>query len=452
MNINTFLNNLKLEGEKIVLTSAGGSYSYADLTSRINDYVKLLRETSVNNCPVLLVSDYNLNSIAMLFALWGNNNVVGITQPNSEMQTTIRAEAVGCRYLIDVSDSDNIQIHHRTSDATSPAIAHLLASDQPGFVIFSSGTTGTPKGVVHRLLPFLQQYAAMEACGTILAFLSFDHIGGLVTVLQALATQGTLVIPNERSPSEVSRCIDQFAIETLHVSPTLLKLVSSSPSFLQLDTSHLRRIYFGSEPISPGLVAQIALLLPGVKLQQFYGMSEIGVLPCISQMPDKSWFTINDPAYQLRAVNGILQVKGPTNMIDYLQGDSAVTHDGYFITGDLVVQDGSHFQVTGRTDDIINVGGTKVQPFRVESAILEVDNIIDVVVYGRENPLLGQIVAAQCYLAQPESLDSLKARIYQHVKDILIPVQIPRFLSISEKPLHSNRFKKVRHPDAPHVS
>jgi acyl-CoA synthetase (AMP-forming)/AMP-acid ligase II len=93
---------------------------------------------------------------------------------------------------------------------------------------------------------------------------------------------------------------------------------------------------------------------------------------------------------------------------------------------------------------LINVGGTKVYPIDVENILKEIGGVLDVVVYGQPNPLLGQVVAARFSLSQHETLESLKSRVFMYVKGVLTPEQVPRVFSISEEPLHTARFKKSR--------
>ncbi|WNC88092.1 fatty acid--CoA ligase family protein [Paraburkholderia sp. FT54] len=439
-----FLKEIEALNHVTAIVGDSGVFSYADLYEAVLEFSSLLRSTLVCDSSVLLVDDYSMGSIAMLFALARYNNVVALAVPAGDAHVESLARAAGCSFVIRGSSTGLPKITTRDVSALPPAIERLLTKRATGFVVFSSGSTGPAKGVVHCLAPFLRQYLNSEPCGVMLAFLLFDHIGGLATVLHALFTRGTLVLPRERSPYEVNRCIERYGVQTLHVSPTLLNLALSSDSFQLGEVQSLRRIYYGSEPAPSALVNRVKEELPLVELRQLYGMSEIGVLPCVSRPEDSSWIKVVDPEYRVRIVDGILQVSSPTNLVGYLAGAPALTEDGYFITGDLAEESDGFFRVKGRDTDLINVGGTKVYPIDVENILKEISGVLDVVVYGQPNPLLGQVVAARFSLSRHETLDSLKSRVFMYVKGVLTPEQVPRVFSISEEPLHTARFKKSR--------
>ncbi|MFJ4193985.1 class I adenylate-forming enzyme family protein [Pseudomonas sp. NPDC089534] len=446
MQVVEFLNHLKDGADKPAIVSDEGRFSYAQLHERIHAYGEELASRGISDACVLLVDNYSFDSVCMLFALWLRNNVIALSVPKADEQLAHLAEASGARFTVTGGGSQGFAFAAHEARALPATVEGLLSRREAGFIVFSSGSTGPAKGVVHGVAPFFDRYMNAERCGAILAFLLFDHIGGLVTVLQALATHGTLVLPKERSPQEVGRCVESFQVQTLHVSPTLLNLATITGVFQKWDTRSLQRIYFGSEPSSPEAIQRIANLLPDVKLRQLYGMSEIGVLPCDVKAGDSAWMKIEDPAYRLRVVDGILQVRGPTNMLGYLTGPGDLTDDGYLITHDLTDEHEGFFRVSGRAVDVINVGGKKVFPAHVESVLMGVDNVSDVVVYGQPNPLLGQIVAARFTLLAPQALEDFKAVLYAKIRGVLAPEQLPRVVSVSDTPLITSRFKKMRHP------
>jgi len=446
MHVDDFFEHLKNGANKPAIVSDEGSFSYDELHNKIAAYCAELASKSISNACVLLVDNYSVNSICMLFALWRHNNVVALSVPKSEDQLVSLANAAGARVTVMGEGAQGFAFINNEKSLVPPTVDGLLSHNQAGFIVFSSGSTGPAKGVVHDIAPFFDRYLRAEKCGAILAFLLFDHIGGLVTVLQALATHGTLILPKERSPQEVGRCIESFKVTTLHVSPTLLNLATITGVFQNWDTRSLQRIYYGSEPSSAESIQRIASALPHVQLHQLYGMSEIGVLPCRGKDGDSAWMMVEDQNYSVRVVDGILHVRGATNMVGYLSGAGDLSSDGYLITQDLAEENEGFFRVTGRAVDIINVGGKKVFPSQVESVLMGIENVSDVVVYAQPNPLLGQIVAARFTLYEPEALEAFKVKVYERVRGVLSAEQLPRLISIGETPLYTSRFKKMRHP------
>lgn len=452
MQVDDFLGHLENGGDRPAIVSDAGTVSYDQLYKKVGEYCRELAAQSISGSGVLLVDNYSVNSICMLLALWVHNNVVALSVPKSEKDIAHLASSAGARATIIGGAPQGFTIIRNEARMVPPALDELLSSRRAGFIVFSSGSTGPAKGVVHQIAPFFDRYLKADNCGAILAFLLFDHIGGLVTVLHALATHGTLVIPNERSPQEVGRCIEVFNVETLHVSPTLLNLAIVAGVFQKWDTRSVRRIYFGSEPSSAECIRRIRNTLPHVELCQLYGMSEIGVLPCSNKDGDSAWMKVEDQNYSIKVVGGILHVRGATNMVGYISGTAPLSSDGYLITEDLAEEKEGFFRVTGRAVDVINVGGKKVIPSDVEHVLMKLENVSDVVVYAHPNHLLGQVVAARFTLFEPEKLDDFRVRLYRSIRGIFSPEELPRVISISERPLHTSRFKKMRNPGIPIIS
>jgi long-chain acyl-CoA synthetase len=446
MDINAFVSHLRSGGDRLVLSADDQQCSYAELTALVDMFKRTLQAEQLEHKAILLSADYGKESLALLLALWQTNNLVALTKTQDEGQIAALCEVLGCQFILSPLPSDSFSIRHRDSKTVPDNVTAFLKRKEPGFIIFSSGTTGQPKGVIHAIAPFFDKYLDVHNCGKLLAFLLFDHMGGVVTTLHALAQLGTLVLPNQRTPHEVGRCVETFKVNTLHLSPTMLNLMCNANSFSTYDFSSLRHIDFGSEPMLSSVLDKLRQALPDVTICHTYGMSEFGLLMGSGAHRDQTWLKI-DAEYDARIHNGVLEIKGPTVMQSYLDKPGNFTADGYLITEDLAeIRDG-YLRITGRRSDIINVGGKNVYPSVVEKALLSVDNIADVMVYGEDNPMLGQLVAACCYLHSPEPLSALKAKIFAELKQVLSAEQIPRVISISEKPLITGRFKKARSPE-----
>jgi acyl-CoA synthetase (AMP-forming)/AMP-acid ligase II len=105
---------------------------------------------------------------------------------------------------------------------------------------------------------------------------------------------------------------------------------------------------------------------------------------------------------------------------------------------------GEYVRFLGRKSQIINVGGAKVYPAEVESVLLQMPNVGDATVYGRPNPITGQIVAARLTLREPEDLAALTRRVRTFCRDHLAAYKIPVKVELAESSQVSPRFKKIR--------
>ena len=112
--------------------------------------------------------------------------------------------------------------------ATHPLVQRLKDEGHPGLVLFSSGTTGEPKGALHDFVPLLEKFLVRRKDLRTMAFLLFDHIGGVNTMLYTLSNGGTLVVVDDRSPDNVCRAIEAHGVELLPTSPTFLNLLLMS--------------------------------------------------------------------------------------------------------------------------------------------------------------------------------------------------------------------------------
>jgi acyl-CoA synthetase (AMP-forming)/AMP-acid ligase II len=190
---------------------------------------------------------------------------------------------------------------------------------------------------------------------------------------------------------------------------------------------------------------RVSRAFPGVLLQQTYGLSELGVLRSRSRDDGSLWVRVGGDGFQTKVVNGILWIKSDYAMVGYLNAPNPFDADGWFNTEDLVEVDGDWLRILGRDSDLINVAGQKVYPAEVEQAILELDNIRDVVVHGEAHPLLGQIVVAKVATVEPEAAALLKQRIRRACAHQLAAFKLPtKVVVASEAEFYSARMKKRR--------
>ena len=197
----------------------------------------------------------------------------------------------------------------------------------------------------------------------------------------------------------------------------------------------------------PDIISTLMALnetFPTIRFKQTYGLSEIGIPKTHSRDSDSLWFKIVGDDIESKIVGGILWVRAESAMLGYLNAESPFDEDGWFNTGDQVVTDGEYIRVLGRASEIINVGGEKVYPAEVEDVLLQMENIKEVVVSGKANPITGNVVMARATLGEPEDVFMLHKRVRAFCQDRLASYKIPVFIEIAQESLHNARFKKQR--------
>jgi acyl-CoA synthetase (AMP-forming)/AMP-acid ligase II len=277
-----------------------------------------------------------------------------------------------------------------------------------------------------------------------IAFLLFDHIGGLDTMFYCLSNLSKLIAVPSRSVEDVCRTIATERAEVLPTSPTFLNLLLLAEGHRHYDLSSLRIITYGAEVMPESLLQRCARAFPHVEFIQKYGTSEIGALRSRSKERDSVWVKLGGEGVETRIVDGELQIRAPSAMVGYLNAPSPFTEDGWFRTGDQVEVQGEWIRVRGRKSDVINVGGDKVFPAEVESVILQMEGVREVSVRGEPSAFLGQQVVATVSLARPEPLTEFRARLVEFCRGKLEEYKIPQKIIVVDRSLHDNRFKVLR--------
>jgi len=393
---------------------------------------------------VALEGSFSPNACAALIALVRLGAIVAPLTPLMRAHREKFLDIAEARLLVEFDSADAPTFHEFERTVTNAVTQKLIARGNPGLIIFSSGSTGHPKAILHDFASLLEKFHKVRQKKTTLTFLLFDHIGGIDTLFNTLASGGTVVTVPNRDPETVSKAIEKYQVHTLPASPTFLNLWLISGLFEQYDFSSLKVVAYGTEPMPPNTLKKLHEVFPDVSLVQTYGMSELGVLRSRSRDSESLWIKFSGEGFQTKIVDGILWVKADAAMIGYLNAPDLFDAEGWLNTQDAVEVDGEYLRILGRASDLINVGGQKVYPAEVENALLQMDNVQDVAVFGKPHPMMGQIVAARFNLKSPEPLPDFKRRLGAFCKDRLAAYQVPRLVEISEEEQFGSRFKKLR--------
>lgn len=422
----------------------GESYTYQWLLDAQNRWSLTLSEHRVGEGAVVAVeADYSPNSCALMLALIENRCVfVPLTQSvrNHSREFIEISEA---SFVISLTGNDYL-IRKTGVENTHSIYSQLADRSAAGLVLFSSGSTGKSKAAVHDFSRLLEKFRVPRKSKRMLAFLLFDHIGGINTLFYSLANAGTVITVQGRSPDEICSVVDRHRVQVLPTSPTFLNLLLISESHLKYDLSSLELVTYGTEVMPESTLARIRQILPAVNFQQTYGLSELGILRSKSRSSDSLWVKIGGEGFETRIVDGVLWIKAESAMLGYLNAPNPFDEEGWFNTQDEVLVDGDYMRILGRKSEIINVGGEKVYPAEVESVLMQMDNVIDAVVMGEKHPLVGNIVVAKLNLIRHEDNAELRQKIRDFCKDKLPSYKVPVKVFVTTEPNFSERFKKMR--------
>jgi acyl-coenzyme A synthetase/AMP-(fatty) acid ligase len=432
-------------GDRPAIVWNGEVYGYARLLERLRSWQEQLRgEPMAPGCVFAVEGDFSPNAIALLLALMDAGHVtvpMAAATPNRREQ---QLEIARVQMLARVDARDEVSIESAPHDGAHAFYDTLRERGHPGLVMFTSGSSGTPKAAVHDWLGLLEKFHTRRPVLSTLNFLLFDHWGGLNTMLHALSNAAAVITVDWRTPDRVCELIETHKVELLPTSPSFLNLLLLSGAYQRHDLSSLRVISYGAEPMPESTLEKLARVFPDVKLQQTYGLIELGVLRSKSKSNDSLWMQVGGEGYQTRIVDGLLQIKAESAMLGYINAPSPFTDDGWFMTGDAVEIDGDYIRVLGRESELINVGGEKVYPAEVENVIQEIDNVAEVTVRGEPNPMLGNIVHATVTLQAAEDKRKFARRLKKYCRERLQSYQVPVRVEVVDERQHSGRFKKIR--------
>lgn len=440
-------------GDKPVALSQGDSVSYAQLLSQIALWQQAIENWSIKpGDRVGLVSDYHIDVVALVQALVNRGCIVIPMSEDDRAMFEERLEESFANKLLTVTDMDNINAQTVScQNLTEPENLHELLApmvneQKPGFIIFTSGSTGKGKAV---LLDFERMSAKftdkVRPSFKTLLFLKLDHIGGLNTLFSVIYNGGTIVTCPSRQAKDICQAIDNHQVELLPTTPSFLTMLLMSRMYQQYNLSSLKVVTYGTEVMPTSTLNGMSKIFKDVYLKQTYGLSELGILSTKSKSNESKWMKIGGHGFDLKVVDDVLWIKSKSAMLGYLNAPSPFDEDGWYNTGDKVEVDGEYFQILGRECEIINVAGEKVYPIEIESYLLTLENVKDVVVRAKKSPVTGQTVWAEFVLVNPEPKPDFKKRILTACKGHFPPFKVPGLITIaSDEVLVGSRFKKIR--------
>ena len=336
---------------------------------------------------VALIGDFDAQTISILIALIELCAVVVPLTADSRERHEYFFEAS----LVDFVIEDG-QVTRRPHSGTNQALETLRSTSHPGLVLFTSGTTGLPKAILHDFSLFLNRYLTPRPPLRTMSFLLFDHIGGLNTLFHTLFNGGVVIAPQSRSVGDVIEACREHQIELLPTTPTFLRmLLLALPPQTAMPES-LRIITYGTERMDEVTLGLLASRFDSVDFRQTYGMSELGILRVSSESRRSLWMKIGGEGVELKTIEGVLFIKSATRMVGYLNARDPFDDEGWYNTGDLVETKGELIKIVGRQSEQVNVGGLKFSPAELETVVLQIPGVRFAKASKHQNPITGEHV------------------------------------------------------------
>lgn len=440
------LNKFETFADRPAIIDKGQIYSYHDLIYEIKFLVEYFHQQINRGQTVALISNYSAKSIAAFFALYEENQIITLITEDNIVELDFKLNILQPKIIIELIN-DRFAISRRIAENENKLISALTKSANSGLVLFSSGTSGNPKAIVHNLDLLFNKYKRdYTKVLNIIPLLGFDHIGGLDILLSQLSIGATITIPENRTPECICETIEKYNVNVISASPTFLNLMLISEAYKDYDLSSLQIIGYGSEPMPDWLLQKLNAIFEGVSFQQKYGLSETNALRIKSKSKNSLFFKLDDSSVEYKIVENELWLRGSSIFTGYInEMNDSLAGDGWFRTGDMIETDNEgYFRILGRKSDIINVGGEKVFPSEIESALLQLPFIKDCQVSAEKSVITGNIIIAHVVstseLPFPEQKQEIRKFLLNKLERIKIPVKFIFIDSIQ----YNERMKKIR--------
>jgi O-succinylbenzoate-CoA ligase len=432
--------NARREPDRTALVFGEDALTFAELDTRVNRLANALSGRGVGRGDQVAVLMYNsLEVIESFFAcqkLGACPVPVNFRLAPSEL-AYILEDSESVAVLTDgqltslaleaTADLDAVRLVVTTGEVVpgSESYEELLASgtadapdvdvheDDLAFLMYTSGTTGRPKGAMltHQNLVAntINWSIEMEARpGDVwLSGLPLFHIGGVNGVLPFIYVAGTCIITPSTNfdPLESLRLLEKHRATMCYFVPTQWQQICSLPEAAEVDTSVLRRALWGASQAPPSTLELLVKTFPSVGIVNAFGQTEMSSNTCFLKADDavRKMGSVGLPAVnvEVRIVDdegndvavgevGEIVYRGPTVMKGYYKKEEATAdafRGGWFHSGDLVRQDDEGFiYVVDRVKDMIISGGENIYPAEVERAVERHPAIREVAVIGVPHP------------------------------------------------------------------
>jgi long-chain acyl-CoA synthetase len=429
--------------------------TYQQLRDKVDAFAAVLAKLSVNKnvavATLLPNSDDFVIATLAIFKLGACLLPLNIKYTDGEIQAYLTQAKISVVITHDAEMSriGSLDVSAALIDVGSTAEPAGLTPVEPddsdkALILFSSGSTGGAKQVVRSYRNLVAEgYAATQTLGitakdVILCSVPLHHAHGFGNCFMAALFNGAklVITPGEFNPRSIIKALVNHKV-TIYPSATfMVKMLSTMRLREQPDLRALRLIFTAGAPLEPSVMTQFTELFK-ISPQQLYGSSETGAVAI--NLGDSPANSVGRPLKTIEVYiyrdngeladvgeQGEIVISSPTAAIAYEgmpEQTTATFKDGLYFSGDLGhIDDKGNVFVTGRRKKMINVAGLKVDPEEVESVLLRLKGVNEVVVLGKADGDYGEMVKAVFVADEP----LLEAEIFNHCKPYLAEYKWPK--------------------------
>lgn len=450
--------------------------TYDDLNSKSQLLAKSLLETDSEIVSLLLPNSIDF-CIAYYGILYSGKicHIIPTSISDSNLKTqleltessTLVSNSVFQKKISRAKLNDNCSIFHIESFDYGENSSSLptIAPDAKAMILFSAGTTSTPKGVVlshtnvQSTVNRVSNFLNISNSDTDVICLPLSHSFGLGCLNCIIKCGGTAVLhQNTINMPKIINSIKNFKATSFASTPTTFQsIVENHKSLFSNSISSIRYLLTNSSPMPTKLVNELLDILDNKRLYTYYGLTEASrstfhlyknnddkIESVGKPLPEVNVKIFSDSHECIPMEKGEIFIQGPHVSLGYLKNISEKQiDDGWLHTGDIGYFDNDGYLfLAGRKDDLINVGGEKVFPKEIEDILKLMEKIDDVAVKGITDALLGQIVKA--FIVTKNGAHLKDDEIYSFCKGKLENYKIPRIIKFLDKLPKNDQGKLLR--------
>lgn len=388
-----------------------------------------INNTSTYN-PYCLSEDYYTIFKTIILSIILGKEIILLDSDNSEQELNNLVGTTDFEsHKIEINKSNEYKIENK--DHLIETIQDNMSSDWR-VTLFTSGTTGKPKKVSHSFQSITRFVKITDKNKDSIWGFAYNptHMAGLQVLFQALMNGNSIIRLFGLSTKRIFAEIGDNEITHISATPTFYRLLLPSKDAF----STVLRITTGGEKFSENTIEQLRSVFPNAKITNVYASTEAGTLFA----SDDDIFSIQTEYKQLVLIkdNELLIHKSLMGQTSFFAGD-------WYKTGDqveVITKDPLTFKFANRKNEMINIGGYKVNPHEVEDAILGIDKVKNVHVYAKQNSVLGEILICDIVSSEKDLEESF---IRNCLKDKLKDYKIPRVIKFVNE-LTTTRSGKIK--------
>lgn len=410
--------------------------------------------------------DYMLKTDELVSCLTHAEVKLLIAQPRPDVDLKhVAAQVSSIRQLITAGEGPVDGARHLSDElaaATAVPIQMLMNEKDPALIMYTSGTTGKPKGILLNCRHLdgspeaMKHFVDLTGRDVKLAAIPFSHIGGFIYIQNCLVFGITLVIMDRFNPYEFLRCVERYRVTCFHIVPPMYTALLTLKQIEKFNLSSLRWVVVFGAPSTPEIMERFHKYCPNAQLLNGWGMTETCPPNTVTPMGSQNIASVGKPAphCRIRIVDenggevpigqiGEITISGWIVTDGYYKDPettAATVKDGWLYTGDLGRFDEQGFlYIVGRKKEMIKVGGQIVFAPEVEAALYKNEKVAEAAVVGIPDKFKGEAVKAFVVLKEAGlSPEDLRYFLRAHLANF----KVPQTIEIRET-LPKNRTGKI---------